>query len=120
MAKPKWHRVEVPLTDEEVAAGIDREISRSNSSSRAVADGYLELSKRGWAQQQIAERFKATQSSVSRFLACARNYAVTHSRPPLWDAYREVDGHKDAAQLIVASDENVWYTPARYVRRRVR
>ena len=72
---------------------------------------------RGWTQQRIADRFKKPQSTVSKFIACARDYSLVNNRPDFWDAFREVNsaGGPTTGELIVASNENNWYTPARYV-----
>ena len=71
-------------------------IERAGESSWEAADAFLELSARGWTQQRIGAACGVSQSSVSRFVSCARRYAVTHIRPPFWEAYREVDGHDPA------------------------
>jgi hypothetical protein len=55
----------------------------------------LELANRGWTQSRIAKALKRSQSSVSRFISCSRRYALTHNRPPFWEAYRDLDGHGD-------------------------
>ena len=110
-------------TDEQVvaiakAAQAEAEKAEADASpSRwTEADCYAELAHRGWTQQKIAEECGTNQTTVSRFVACVRHYAVTHKRPSFWLAYREVDGHdKTTAERIVASGENEWYTPEKYV-----
>jgi ParB family chromosome partitioning protein len=83
---------EVRDADEELASRARKALKRSGESSWEAADCFLELSKRSWTQTRIGKECGASQSSVSRFMACARNYAVPHDRPAFWDAYREVDG----------------------------
>jgi hypothetical protein len=110
MARPKWQRVEVPRTDEELAEATDLLIARSERSSWGVADNFLEFSKRGWTQQRIAERFKYPQSSVSKYIACARNYSAPNNRLRFVVAYCEVDSTQpnwvDKGCVSVE-----WYTP---------
>jgi phage N-6-adenine-methyltransferase len=84
---------EVRQADEEVLHAARRAIKQAGESSWEAADAFLELSNRGWAQQRIADACEVSQSSVSRFIACARKYALPHNRPSFWEAYREVDGH---------------------------
>jgi hypothetical protein len=87
---------EVRSDDGEIIARVKGALKRQDKSSWEVADGFAELSRRGWTQTKIAETFAVSQSTVSRHIACSRNYAVTHSRPPFWTAYKEVDGHAGA------------------------
>lgn len=83
-----------------------------NRKSWLVADNYLKLSRLGWSQEAIAEEFKTSQSSVSRFISCSENYALPHNRPRFWDAYREIDG-KSPRTLGTGQDE--WYTPPEHL-----
>ena len=108
-------------TDEEVvarakAAHAEAEEAEAGASpSRWVeADCYAELANRGWKQQKIADECDTNRSTVSRFISCARKCAVPHKRPPFWRAYQEVDG-KTTAERLVASTENEWYTPEKYI-----
>ena len=82
--------------DEQLLQVAKAAIKRAGESSWEAADAFLELSARGWTQQRIGAACGVSQSSVSRFVSCARRYAVTHTRPPFWEAYREVDGHDPA------------------------
>jgi len=108
-------------TDEEIvatakAAQAEAEaVEVGSSPSRwVVADSYAELANRDWTQTEIAEEFGTNQATVSKFIACATNYSVVNNRPPFWTAFSEVNG-KTTAERLVASDENEWYTPAKYV-----
>jgi hypothetical protein len=55
--------------------------------------------------EKLADEFGVDQSKVSRFLACARNYAVPHNRPPFWKAYDEVSGKPKATLRGVSGPE---------------
>ena len=110
-------------TDEQVVAiakasqaEAEKTEAEASPSRWTEADCYAELAHRGWTQQKIAEECGTNQTTVSKFIACARDYSVPNKRPPFWEAYREVDGHgKTTAERIVASGENEWYTPEKYV-----
>lgn len=109
-------------TDQEVvakakAAHAEAEKAEAGASpSRWLeADCYAELAKRGWKQQKIAEDCGISQQTVSRFSACATLYALGSKRPSFWTAYQEVRTDKTTAERLVASNENEWYTPAKYV-----
>ena len=92
------------------------ETEATASPSRWIeADCYAELAKRGWKQQKIAEECDTNQATVSKFISCAANYSVVNKRPSFWSAFTEVNGGKTTAERIVASTENEWYTPAKYV-----
>jgi hypothetical protein len=41
----------------------------------------------GWTQQRIADKWGVPQSSVSKFIACARRYSVLNSRPKFWETF---------------------------------
>jgi hypothetical protein len=71
-------------------------IRQSDRSSWDVADDYLELSRRGWTQQRIADEFGVSRSSVSKFMACARKCSLANTRPSFWEAYQQVDGKTSA------------------------
>lgn len=108
-------------TDQEVVAKAkaahaeaERAEAGASPSRWLEADCYSELAKRGWKQQKIAEECGTNQATVSRFISCAKHYAVPHKRPPFWRAYQEVDG-KTTAERLVASSENEWYTPQKYI-----
>lgn len=112
----------IAKTDKEVVAEAKEahaeaeEAEAGASPSRwKEADCYAELAKRGWKQQKIAEDCGINQATVSRFLSCVNNYAPGHKRPTFWTAYSEVKGGKTTAERIVASNENEWYTPVKYV-----
>jgi ParB family chromosome partitioning protein len=100
------------LTDADLLVEIHSAFDSSNSGSWQLADGYVELSRRGWKQQAIADEFGVSQGSVSRFMACAKNYALAHNRPPFCEAYKEVSGHVHVAQ---ATGQVEWYTPPEYI-----
>jgi hypothetical protein len=48
-------------------------------------------------------------------MCIAKNYPLGDKRPSFWTAYQEVRGGKTTAELIVSSNENDWYTPAKYI-----
>jgi ParB family chromosome partitioning protein len=100
---------EVRDADSEIASRAKRALKRSGESSWEAADCFLELSERGWTQARIGKECGASQSSVSKFIACARRYSLANNRPAFWDAYREVDGRPvqpaDLAPVRQAPDE---------------
>lgn len=111
----------VAKTDQEVVAEAkeahtkaEKAEDRASPSRWKEADCYAELANRGWKQQKIAEKCETNVSTVSRFIFCARKFAVPQKRPPFWRAYQEVDG-KTTAERLVASNENEWYTPSKYL-----
>lgn len=88
---------------------------RGERSSWDEADAYVVLRDRGWTQERVAAKCKVDQPRVSRFERCARKYVLAHNRPSFWTAYEEFAQRKSTAERLVASDENEWYTPAKYV-----
>jgi len=89
-------------------------IATGNASSWEAADCFLELSRLGWTQARIARECESTQSTVSKFIACAKRYSLANTRPRFWDAYQAVDG-KRAAHVGQASGWPEWFTPAEYL-----
>jgi hypothetical protein len=89
-------------------------LAASNVSSWDAADCFLALAKLGWTQQRIARACQTKQSTVSRFVSCAKRYAVPHNRPSFWQAYREVDG-KGNAHVSQATGQPEWYTPPEFL-----
>ena len=77
------------------------------------ADDYLALAVRGWSVRRIATECETNKDTVSYFVRCAR--LPRETRGSFWVAYQRVRSDKSAAERIVASDENEWYTPTRYV-----
>ena len=71
---------------------------RGDSASWEEADGYLDLTRKGWTQEQIAATCDSTQSHVSKFLACARNYSLGNNRPTFWKAFKEVNNKKQVRE----------------------
>lgn len=110
------------LTDEEVvadaiAARAEAEATEAEASPSRwrEAHNYLALSERGWSTRRIATECETNKDSVSRFIRCAQRIGTDTDRPPFWHAYAEVTGEKSTGEKLVASDENEWYTPARYL-----
>ena len=109
-------------TDEEVIAEAkdahakaEKAEANASPSRWKEADCYAELVKRGWKQQKIAEECGVSQPSVSYFLRCIELYHLGDKRPSFWTAYQEAKTGKTTAERIVASTENEWYTPEKYV-----
>jgi ParB family chromosome partitioning protein len=96
---------EVRHEEQEIVNRVKRALKRSGESSWEAADGFVKLSKLGWTQTRIGKECGASQSSVSRFVACAEKYAVPHNRPAFWDAYR----HCHVGENSGVSE---WFTPA--------
>jgi hypothetical protein len=96
---------EVRHEDEELASRARRALRRSGESSWEAAECFVELSRRGWTQTRIGKECGASQSSVSRFIACAEKYAVPHNRPPFWDVYKHCHASEN-------SGTTEWFTPA--------
>ena len=84
--------------DEQLLQVAKAAVKRAGESSWEAADAFLELSNRGWTQQRIADECGVSQGGVSRFIACAKKYALAHDRPPFWEAYRKVGGHATAKE----------------------
>jgi len=102
-------------TEAQIVAHCKAAIKASNKSSWDVADDYQALSGKGWTQERIAGEFGTSQASVSRFLACAKAYALGHKRPSFWEAYRVVKTAGGAAKSQpAAADEDLFRE--RYVR----
>lgn len=76
--------------------------------------GLLPLASRGWKQQKIAKECGVSQQAVSRFIRIVSQYSLLSKRPTFWQAFQEVTG-KTTAERIVASNENEWYTPEKYI-----
>ena len=107
------------LVTEAKAAHEEAEKAEAGASpSRWVeADCYAELAKRGWKQQQIAEECGVSAVTVFRFVKCVDTFPLSlgKARPTFWTAYQEVRTDKTTAERLVASNENEWYTPAKYI-----
>jgi len=99
----------------EAHAKAEKAEASASPSRWKQADCYAELAKRGWKQQKIAEECETNQATVSKFISCAKNYSVVNKRPSFWSAFAEVNAGKTTAERIVASNENEWYTPAKYL-----
>jgi hypothetical protein len=59
-----------------------------------------------------------TQSTVSKFTACTRNYSLANNRPSFWTAYQEVDGKSESdgkPHVSHSTGENEWYTPPEHL-----
>jgi ParB family chromosome partitioning protein len=80
------------------------------------ADCYAEMSSDGWSVRRIAKECETNKSSVAVFIAAVSRYPDSDTRPLFWEAYAECTGEKTDAQRIVASDENEWYTPVKYIK----
>jgi len=80
------------------------------------ADCYAEMAADGWSQRRIAKECGTNQTSVSFFVRAVIRYPISDTRPPFWEAYAEVTGEKTTAEKMVASDQNEWYTPAKYIK----
>jgi site-specific DNA-methyltransferase (adenine-specific) len=101
-------RTQPAESDAAVVARIRRAEAAADKSSWEVADGYLELRRRGWTGRRIAGEFQKSESHVSRFLACASDFALGQTRPPFWDAYQQVkhpqhEQHEKRRQQLAAS-----------------
>ena len=106
---------EVIAEAKEAHAKAEKAEDRASPSRWIEADCYAELAKRGWKQQKIAEDCGVSQPSVSYFIRCTELYHLGDKRPSFWTAYQEAKTGKTTAERIVASNENEWYTPAKYV-----
>jgi phage N-6-adenine-methyltransferase len=104
------------LVSDAVTAREEAEATEAEASPSRwrEADRYAELSRRGWGQRQIADQCGTNQTTVSRFIRCAES-VPTHQREAFWDSYASITGEKTTGEKLVASDENEWYTPARYL-----
>lgn len=99
----------VKLATEAEEWANEAEWEAGSSSRWIMADSYLELSERGWTQQKIANECKINQSTVSRYVTCAKNYAPGHNRPTFAFSYREVKGEK--LDSLHSSESDEWETP---------
>lgn len=80
------------------------------------ADCYAELAKRGWTVRKIADECGTNKTSAAIFIQMVSGYPDRKKRPSFWTAYSETTGeNKTTAERIVASNENEWYTPKKYV-----
>jgi phage N-6-adenine-methyltransferase len=104
--------LEQELVDRAVQARLLAEMAETESSPSRwdEADAYLELNELGWSTRKIAEACETSQSSVSRFVRCAR--VPRDSRGSFWTAYAEA---KDGAHVANNSGEKQWFTPAAYI-----
>jgi phage N-6-adenine-methyltransferase len=101
----------LPITDALVARAITAR-ENGEKSSWEEADAYAELAKQEWTQQQIADACKTKQQRVSRFVGCARLYALGRKRPSFWEAYQEVRlDKKDRLAVHHSSATDQWATP---------
>ena len=87
--------------------------TKASPSRWTEADCYVELASRKWTVRQIAEACETNRQTVSIFVRAVSRYRDKR-RPPFWRAYQEVVG-KTTAERILASNENEWYTPAKYI-----
>jgi len=101
--------VAVAIDSRQEAEGVEATVSPSRWRE---ADVYVEMIRRDWTQQQIAEECKVTQSHVSYFVKCARNYRLVDNRPSFWKAFEEA---KKGPVQENNSGENEWYTPKEYI-----
>jgi N6-adenosine-specific RNA methylase IME4 len=78
-------------TEGEIVAHCKEAMAESNKSSWDVADDYLELRRapHDWTGRRIAQEFGVPESTVSKFIACARKFSVLKTRPPFWVAFKE-------------------------------
>jgi hypothetical protein len=69
---------------------------QANSNSWELADIYLRLKEEhGWTVRKIAEECEKDKSHVSIFIRCAESCPPRRTRPPFWEAYREIRKPKD-------------------------
>jgi len=86
-------------------------IKEGDRNSWIVADNYLKFSTIGWTQQQIADEFKCSQASVSKFTACAEKYSLVNTRPRFWDAFSGFNSNP----RTLGTGQDEWYTPPEYI-----
>jgi hypothetical protein len=100
----------------EIVAHCRKALEQSDKSSWDVADDYHKLSKCGWTQQRIAEEFGTNQSSVFKFIACAKNSSVPNIRPRFWEAFQDVNSESKPEVLTNWADKQCntveWRTPS--------
>ena len=89
---------QVQNAEQEAVKRIQAAIDREDRSSWEIADGYVELSKMGWSQRKIAEKFSVSQTAVWKYIRCAKRDSVASQRPRFWKTYQEFDGHKETEQ----------------------
>lgn len=99
-------------TDEQLCETIRLALSRAETDSWAVADGFIELSRRHWTQEEIGKRFNMLQPTVSKYIFCAEKYSHVNTRPRFPDALSEATG-RSPRTLGTGQDE--WYTPPEYI-----
>lgn len=56
---------------ERISVGLTENLIRQDLHCLDVAEGYAELRRRGWAEEEIAERFEREQRTVHRYLLIA-------------------------------------------------
>ena len=64
--------------------------AQASTTSWDLADAYMSLKEMGWTGRRIAQECEESETHVSRFLACAKKFAVPQTRPPFWQAYQEI------------------------------
>lgn len=81
------------LIDTAIAARLSAEKTEEHASPNRwlEADTYAELKARGIKQVEIAKRCDVSESTVSKFIACSRNFSTESSRPSFWTAFREAN-----------------------------
>lgn len=101
-------------TEAEIVAHCWAATKNSDKNSWDMADDYAALRQRGWTGRRIAEEFKTNEASVSRFLACAKKFALGQTRPRFWEVYQEIKAPK-AVYVGQNTGCPEWYTPPEYV-----
>ena len=116
-ANPLGSLTDAQLVEKAIKARGDAEkVEAKASPSRWVeAECYHELAERGWSQRKIGKACGTNHTSVSFMVRMVVRYPTTSDRPSFWHAYAEITGEKTTAEHIVASTENEWYTPAKYI-----
>lgn len=65
---------------ERISIGLTENLVRQDLHCLDIAEGYAELRRRGWAEEEIAERFEREQRTVHRYLLIAAWPAAVKSR----------------------------------------